>query len=120
MSFEIELLNALNEAVDEKKEQAQKIFGEVAKSTVKDLKNTSPKRTGDYAKTWAIKKQNMFNGDVYLIVHNTKHYQLTHLLENGHVIKNGRGTYGRVRAIKHIKPAEDRAEQMLLNELEQL
>jgi len=52
------------------------------------------------------------------VVHNTKHYQLTHLLENGHVVRNKKGTYGRAPAIKHIAPVEEWANNELPNEIE--
>ncbi|MEE0896820.1 MAG: hypothetical protein U0L88_04245, partial [Acutalibacteraceae bacterium] len=66
----------------------------VAKETVQKLKNTSPKGSPHkrkYAEGWKVSKKD--RGD--LVVHNATNYQLTHLLENGHVIKNKKGTYGR-------------------------
>lgn len=86
---------------------------EEAKATAQQLKATSPKRAkgtkkGAYARSWRVTKR----GDT-LIVHNGRHYRLTHLLENGHVVRNGEGTFGRARAIKHIGPAEEVAAMKL-------
>ena len=53
-----------------------------------------------------------------VIVHNRTDYQLTHLLENGHVIRNKKGEYGRTRPIKHIAPVAEWAENELPNEIE--
>lgn len=75
----------------------------VAKETVQRLKNTSPKKYGDYAKGWKVSKKERAD----LVVHNATDYQLTHLLENGHEIVNKKGKYGRTNGIKHIKPAEE-------------
>ncbi len=76
---------------------------EVAKSTVKELRNTSPKKKGKgggmYAKGWKVSD---IKGKK--IIHNKK-YQLTHLLEYGHAKVNG----GRVAAKVHIRPAEEKA-----------
>ena len=92
-------------AVDDSAKEA----AEVAKN---QLRNTSPKRSGhgEYARSWTVKKESHGMVSDY-IVHNSKHYQLTHLLENGHVIRNKKGTYGRTRPIKHIAPAEDTGTQ---------
>lgn len=78
-------------------EDVQKAAQEVAKEGVKRLKLVSPERTGDYAKSWAVKK---VKGK--FVVHNKEHYRLTHLLENGHAKAGG----GRVPAKVHIKPVE--------------
>ena len=82
---------------------------ETAMETAIKLRNTSPRKYGDYAQDWKAGKQR--GGDY--VVHNAKHYQLTHLLENGHVVRNKKGTYGRAPAIKHIEPAEDWASDEL-------
>lgn len=95
-----ELLDEVNEDVQD---SAKKNINLVAKESVQKLKNTSPVKTGSYAKGWGTKKQ----GDMDVIVHNRTDYQLTHLLENGHVIRNKKGTYGRTRGIKHIEPVEE-------------
>lgn len=96
-----ELLDEVNKDVQD---SAKKNINAVAKESVLKLKNTSPVgRTGDYAKGWGTKKQ----GEMDVVVHNRTDYQLTHLLENGHVVRNKKGTYGRAPAHKHIKPVED-------------
>lgn len=74
---------------------------EAADHAAKELKATSPKGTGKYAKGWAVKAQ-----DGGYVVYNKRRYMLTHLLENGHdIIVNGKKV-GRARAIPHIKPVE--------------
>ena len=111
ISYQIdEILTAYEKDVHKAMETS---LEEEAEATAQQLKSTSPKRVkgtrkGAYARSWRVTKR----GDTF-IVHNGKHYRLTHLLENGHVVRNGEGTYGRARAIKHIGPAEDVAEMKL-------
>ena len=62
-----------------------------------DLRHNSPELTGDYQKGWTVKKVK----DSY-IVHNKDEYQLTHLLEHGHIKRDG----GRTTPSVHIRPAE--------------
>lgn len=95
-----ELLDEINRDVQD---SARKNIDRVSKESVQKLRNTSPSKTGSYAKGWTTKKQ----GDMDVVVHNRTDYQLTHLLENGHVIKNKKGTYGRTSGIKHIAPVEE-------------
>lgn len=87
-------------------EAVEKAAKKTGRDTVKELKQTSPKRYGDYAKSWTTKTKKSNGRLVSVTVYNKEHYRLTHLLENGHVIKNGSGTYGRVNGRKHIQPAE--------------
>lgn len=85
----------------------------VAKASVHRLRADSPKRKvngGTYAKGWRLKKIG-----TRFIVHNATSYQLTHLLEKGHV---KRGGVGRVKAIPHIAPVEEKAIQDLLDGIE--
>jgi hypothetical protein len=91
------LLRSYSQGVIEQLETDKK---EIATALKNHLRNESPKATGDYRKGWAIKK----SGKKY-IVHNKTDYQLTHLLEHGH-IKRGGGD--RVEPRVHIAPAEER------------
>lgn len=83
---------------------------ESAELVVKQLKTNSPKRKGKgggkYRRGWRVTKRQYGTLTSY-IVHNGSCPGLTQLLENGHVSRNQYGSYGRVRAIKHIGPAAD-------------
>lgn len=106
-----EILDAYSEEVNSVCKDA---ISSTAKEAVQKLRNTSPKKTGSYAKGWSVKKV----GDKDAIVHNRTDYQLTHLLENGHVIRNKKGTYGRTSGIKHIEPVEEWANNELQEKIE--
>lgn len=62
--------------------------------------------TGNYAKGWTYgfrKTRRYANVTIY-----NDHYSLPHLLEHGHLIKNGTGrVYGTVKGREHIKPIAD-------------
>jgi len=102
-------LTQLNNALMEQLERyahvvaadAEEAAKKVSKKSMEKLKTTSPVGyTGDYAKGWRVKKV----GQNY-VIHNATDYQLTHLLEKGHALRNG----GRTQAQPHIKPVEQRA-----------
>ncbi|WP_438844741.1 MULTISPECIES: HK97 gp10 family phage protein [unclassified Enterococcus] len=86
----------------------------VAKETLQELKQTSPKRSGKYAKNWRKKKQSVTQQIIY---QNDPTYRLTHLLENGHALKRGGRSIGNVSAIPHIEKAEEKAIISLEKEL---
>lgn len=90
----------------------------VSREAVQRLRNTSPKKSGSYARGWTLKKVKSRANVTDVIVHNRTDYQLTHLLENGHVIRNKKGEYGRTRPIKHIAPVAEWAENELPNDIE--
>lgn len=98
-----EMLELYSKDVDE---VVQEALPKVGKETVKELKQTSPKRTGDYAKGWTQKVEKERLGSK-LTVYNKTRYQLTHLLEKGHAKVSG----GFVPGKPHIKPAQDKAER---------
>ena len=102
-SVTAQMTELLDEVDKEVQQSARKGIDKVSKESVQKLRNTSPVKTGSYAKGWSTKKQ----GDMDVVVYNRTDYQLTHLLENGHVIRNAKGTYGRAPAHKHIKPVEE-------------
>lgn len=86
-----------------------------AKSCLADIKANSPKLTGEYRKGWKLKIIKNDALGVEYRVYNAKKPYLTHLLEKGHVKVNG----GRVEAIPHIRPAEERAAQQLVQLIEE-
>ena len=86
------------------------------KTAVKQLKQTSPKRYGDYAKSWTMKTEPEVGQPHKRIVHvKAPHYRLTHLLEHGHAKVGG----GRVDGIPHIRPAEEMVIQEFMSKVEE-
>lgn len=101
-SVSIQMKKILDDFSDHVNEVLKDAADSTAEEAVEKLQNTSPRKTGEYAAGWQVKK--FGNGNV--VIHNATNWQLTHLLENGHIIKNKKGTYGRTNGIKHIKPVE--------------
>lgn len=91
----------------------EKAVKTTAKDTVKRLRETSPKRTGAYAKSWTSRTDRAKNGAAATVYAKAPHYRLTHLLEKGHI----KATGGRVEGHPHIAPAADEAERELTAEI---
>lgn len=102
-SVAVQMKDLLDEVNKDVQDSAKRNIQTISRECVQKLRNTSPTKSGSYAKGWSVKRE----GDMDAVVHNKTDYQLTHLLENGHVIKNKKGTYGRTRGIKHIAPVEE-------------
>lgn len=102
-SVAAQMKDLLDEVNKEVKDATKHGIDTVSKESVQKLRNTSPRKSGSYSKGWAVKRE----GEMDVIIHNRTDYQLTHLLENGHVIRNKKGTYGRTNGIKHIAPVEE-------------
>ena len=117
-SVESQMREILDGYEDRVREVTESCINNVSKESVQKLRNTSPKRTGSYARGWTAKKVRSDRNVVDVVVHNKTNYQLTHLLENGHMIRNAKGTYGRVNGIKHIAPVEEWANSELPEEIE--
>lgn len=114
-SFSIQMADILKEIganVDESIDEALK---KVPKKAAAKLKNVSPKGRGKYAKGWRTKRID----DKTVVVYNATLPGFTHLLENGHVIKNSKGEYGRAPAHKHIAPVEEEAVDEFVRDLMQ-
>lgn len=117
MSAQLEKL--LDEYGLEAEKDIYQAFEQVGKETVDKLKHTSPSKSGEYAKGWRFKWIRERGKVIEGVVHNTTHYQLTHLLENGHDVYNSfaGGVVGRANGKPHILPAENWAQYELDKEL---
>ena len=114
-----EIVKTLNEYTENVSDATYRAVGEIAKDTQKKMRAT---RSAGESNVWrryplgwttkSKKKKNRREETVW----NQRHYRLTHLLENGHVVKNGTGrNSGRqqTRAFVHIKPVNDDAQKRL-------
>lgn len=97
-------------AVDVMKKEIQA----TGKSVKEQISQTAPRKSGRYAKSWAVKKVKETSNSLDVVVHSRNRYMLTHLLENGHAKRGG----GRVCAIPHIGPAEEQGIQELEERIE--
>ena len=93
-----EIMRELNYYVEEVREKVELAKTESARELKKKIEQDSPKNRPRYAKGWRIKKT-----PKKLIIHNKTDYQLTHLLEHGHVLRNG----DRFQGIPHIRRNEE-------------
>lgn len=109
-----EIVKGLQEYVDLSTQNMKKAVRKTANLVKKEISANAPERTGKYAKSWATKKTEEVNHRLVITVYSKKFYRLTHLLENGHVLRGG----GRTRAEPHIKPAENHGEENLLDLIE--
>ena len=112
-----ELSNAVMEQLDEYRElcvdEMKKAVKDAGKTVKTEINVSAPVRTGRYAKSWQSKTTTESYSDIEVTVYSPKRYMLAHLLEHGHAKRGG----GRVKAIPHIKPAEELGEEQLERDL---
>ena len=116
-SLTVQMAKILDEYRDRVEHVSEVAFDRVARETVKRLRSTSPKKTGSYARGWALKRLKTRAGSMDIIVHNKTDYQLTHLLNNGHIVRNKYGEWGRYNGDNHIGKAEEWANNELPEEI---
>lgn len=109
------IMDALEQYAENAAEVISEVLPNVGKDTAKELRDTSPKHTGDYARSWTygMQKSRGSKKKNKLTVYNKDHYRIVHLLEKGHAKKNG----GRVEPKVHVKPAQDKAERQAIDEI---
>ena len=104
--FQAEIQKILDEYSDEVSRKSEECVRKVANKGAKRLRSSSPSRSGGYASGWSVKTEKG-RMDAVSIIHNKKKPGLPHLLEYGHVTRNGTGrTLGRTPAHEHIAPVE--------------
>ena len=116
------LTKYLNEYKEDIDEEVISSSNSVAKQAKDELTRTSPPKKGSlsnrgrhYKDGWTISTQNQKSQNWYTKkIWNKTDYQLTHLLEFGHHIRNG----GWVAAQPHIRPVEQKYIQKFVQELE--
>lgn len=109
----------IKDVLKEYGESAQRIVDEevenVSKDAVKKLKKESPKESGEYRKGWKMRKKETRFG-LETTVYNSTHGWLVHLLEDGHLKRNGTE---RTNAQPHVGPAQKWAEKELLKRIKE-
>lgn len=113
-SFASKIMHELTSFSDEKMKKLKSEIDKAANEAVEELKQKSPKRSGYYRKGWRKKVAFESSDDFREVVHNATAYQLTHLLEYGHVGRDGK----RTKPIPHIAAAEQRAIERVVKALE--
>ena len=114
-------VDGLADAVMKGLEEYAKLATDDMKKSVKDagkfckeeVSANAPVRTGRYAKSWKSKVTGESSNALTVTVYSSV-LGLPHLLEHGHAKRGG----GRVRAIPHIAPAEEAAEEKLIKDIE--
>ena len=112
----VEIAKGLAEYSQDVVEKVNVSSEKVGKAAVKKLKQTSPKRYGNYAKSWTMKTEPEVGQPHKRIIHaKAPYYRLVHLLEHGHAKVGG----GRVEGKPHIRPAEEMVIQEFMSEVEE-
>ena len=101
-TFAVELKILLDEYAEDIADSMSEITPKVAKMGKQMLQEQSPKRRGKYARSWAVKTEKHRTGSVSTIYSNMP--GLPHLLEHGHLLRNGKHGGQRV----HIAPVEEK------------
>ena len=103
------IMEGLQEYADVASEDVKTAVRKAGKNVKAEISANAPRRTGAYAKSWAVKTEKETAHSLEVVVHSKNRYQIAHLLEHGHAKRGG----GRVAGIPHIAPAEEKAVKQL-------
>lgn len=118
-----EIMRMLDQYSDDVAEQIRDTTKALLKDARAEVSTKSPRRTGAYARGWAV---DLTNGANYVQgrVYNRDRYRLTHLLEKPHLIRNGTGrTYGTLNPKPpegHIGVVNDRVQKELEDAIKEI
>ena len=108
------IMKGLNEYAELATEDMKKAVRRTGTMVRKEISDNAPVNTGEYAKSWTAKKVKETASSLTVVVHSKNRYQLAHLLEYGHALRNG----GRYEGKVHIAPAEELGKKKLLQKIE--
>jgi hypothetical protein len=108
------VMEGLQEYADLATDSMKAAVKKAGNSVKTDITANAPERTGRYAKSWRAKTTKESATALEVTVYSPTRYMLAHLLEHGHAKRGG----GRVAAIPHIAPAEQRGAEELEREIE--
>lgn len=108
------IMEALEEYADLATEDLKKAVKNAGTAVRKEISQNAPKKTGAYAKSWAVKTVKETSNSLEVTVYSRNRYWLAHLLEFGHAKRGG----GRVSGRAHIAPAEERGIRRFEEEIE--
>ena len=119
ITISADIEKALTKYSDDISDGIKNLSDECADELKEELKKTSPRKRGKYAKAWKVK--NLSNGRLNYanVVYNPRG-QLTHLLENGHALRRGGRSIGIVKAYPHISPAENKIKKKYENGIKEI
>lgn len=107
------LRDMLSEFTDEKKDQAKEVITKHVTTGAKELAANSPKgATKKYAKGWKVEFDESYGGFEAVIGNDLKP-GLTHLLEKGHLNRDGSRTPG----VMHIAPVYEGIKGKVISDL---
>lgn len=109
-----EIMEGLQEYADLATDSMKAAVKKAGNTVKTDITANAPERTGRYAKSWRAKTTKESATALEVTVYSPTRYMLAHLLEHGHAKRSG----GRVAAIPHIAPAEQRGADELEREIE--
>ena len=108
------IMEGLQEYADLAAEDMKAAVKKAGNSAKKDIQANAPEKTGAYQKSWAVKTVRENASAMEVVVYSRNRYQLAHLLEFGHALRQG----GRTRAFPHIAPAEQAGIEQLTRDIE--
>ncbi len=106
-NFANELIREMEEYSEACSEEVKEVIKNVGKKARTELKRTSPKKTGEYAKKWSMKVTRENSTSVEVTVYD-KRYSLVHLLEKGHQLRAGGRADGKVPPVEHVAPVQEK------------
>lgn len=121
----LDLSSTIKEIFDKYGEDVYEVLGkavdDVSEEAVQKLHaGGSYGGTGAYNRDWVADDVPKGRFSKSKVIHNADHYRLAHLLEKGHVIRNGtQRTFGNTKAYPHIQPVEEWTKSELPKKVEE-